>query len=243
MSYEPATRTKDRRRSTGRSLPVDGDVGPKARRRSGLSVVDKPRTRGGQAGTARSAEPNSNRDASEGTSDTPWDEFRVPQDRGVASQEGPCYREPGRIGRGTSQQLRVRRRHELRAPGEPERPRSQASLATRSAALPRGGATPPGLHHRGPPGASPDPPARPPALGPRKNTPPPLGGTRTTPSQGVACFSFSSASRRARSAASADGMTSGAGLVWILCTAVCASDRRVGSAPLSAMCVRGPSAS
>ena len=75
----------------------------------------------------------------------------------------------GRIGRGTSQQLRVRRRHEFRAPGEPERSRAQAPLATRSAAMPRGGSAPPGLHHRGPPGASSDPPARPPALGPWKN--------------------------------------------------------------------------
>ena len=126
-------------------------------------------------GGRRNLQRSVNRDACEGTSGTPRDEFRVPQDRGVASQEGPCYREPGRIGRGTSQQLRVRRRHELRAPGEPERPRSQASLATRSAALPRGGATPPGLHHRGPPGASPDPPARPPALGPRKKHAAPSG--------------------------------------------------------------------
>jgi hypothetical protein len=61
-----------------------------------------------------------------------------------------------RIGRGTSQQFRIRRRHELRAPGEPERPRTQASVATGTPALPRGGPLAARLHHRGPARASPD---------------------------------------------------------------------------------------
>src|SRR4029453_744361 len=87
-----------------------------------------------------------------GQASRPGEQARAPQERGVASQGGPCYpRSKGVTGRGNSQHFaRISRPHEPRALGQPECARPEAPLAARASTLPRGRSPVARLHHRGP---------------------------------------------------------------------------------------------